>query len=139
MEGNAKVYTVSYGQINMTCKLNSKSATTILPVSILFDSEISGESSEGCEWGVWGVWGVCEGLWGEETDSLRILRLILVQRFIPSMCLTTTSLEGDVSKQIAITGTATLCITPSTSPTFAGDTLKVDLCTKGNVIWNSSF
>ena len=44
MAGKDKVYTVVGGNINMTCRLTSKSATTIAPVSIYYVAEPSTES-----------------------------------------------------------------------------------------------
>ena len=44
MEGKDKVFTVVGGKINMTCRLTSKSATTIAPVSIYYVAEPSTES-----------------------------------------------------------------------------------------------
>ena len=39
--GKDKVYTLVRGNINMTCRLTSKSATTIAPVSIYYVAEPS--------------------------------------------------------------------------------------------------
>ena len=47
MAGKDKVYTVVGGNVNMTCRLASKSATTIAPVSIYYVAEPS-ETSKLC-------------------------------------------------------------------------------------------
>ena len=44
MEGKDKVFTVVGGKINMTCRLTSKSATTIAPVSMYYVADPSTES-----------------------------------------------------------------------------------------------